>query len=94
MGDLPSPLAYLLLSWVVVTVVLIALVMYRAALSTREDDQIYLNRAEVSMMADEQRAIIGRLERLGKPIAWLAVLSGALLMATAGVWVWIGFKSF
>src|SRR5205814_4242260 len=55
MGNLPGPLAYLLLFWVVITAALVALLIYRAVLSTREDDQIYLNKAEVSMMAGEQQ---------------------------------------
>ena len=94
MENLPSPLVYLLLFWGVITAVLAVLVIYRAALSTREDDQIYINKAEVSMMAGEQQAIIGKLERLGKPILWLSVLSGVLLMSSAGFWVWHGLNSF
>ena len=94
MGNLPSSLAYLLLSWGVITAVLLALLIYRAVLSTREDDQIYLNKAEVSMMAGEQQVLLGKLERLGRPIIWLAVLSGLLLIGTAGVWLWNGLASF
>jgi hypothetical protein len=89
-----SPLAYLLVSWGVITVLLVGLLIYRAVLSTREDDQIYLNKAEVSMMAGEQQVLIGRLQRLGKPITWLAVLSGLLLIGSAGVWLWNGLISF
>jgi hypothetical protein len=94
MGNLPGPLAYLLLSWAVITVVLVALLIYRAVLATREDDQIYLNRAEASMMGGEQQLLIGKLQRLGKPITWLAVLSGLLLIGSASVWLWIGLTSF
>jgi hypothetical protein len=94
MGNLPSSLAYLLLLWGVITVVLVALLIYRAVLSTREDDQIYLNKAEVSMMAGEQQVLIGKLERLGKPITWLAALYVLLLLGSAGVWLWNGLMSF
>jgi hypothetical protein len=94
MGDLPGPLAYLLITWGVVTVLLVIMVIYRAALSTREDDQIFLNKAEDNMMASEQRVLIDKLNRLSRPTIILATLSGALLLASAGVWLWIGLKSF
>lgn len=94
MAGLPGPLAYLLLSWVVVTSVLVVLVVYRTTLSTKEDDQLYLNKAEAAMMGGEQRVIIGKLEKLNKPILLLAVLSGILLVATGAVWVYIGLSSF
>jgi hypothetical protein len=94
MGDISGPLAYLLMSWGVITVMLVILVIYRATLSSKEDDQIFLNSAEDTMMASEQREIINKLSRLGRPIATLAVLSGILLLATTGVWLWTGLKSF
>ena len=94
MGDIPVPLAYLLVSWGVSTAVLVVLVIYRATLSSREDDQIFLNQAEDQIMATEQREIIGKMNRLGRPIISLAVLSGVLFMATAGMWLWNGLKSF
>jgi hypothetical protein len=94
MGDMPAPLAYLLLSWGVVTTVLVVLMIYRATLSTREDDQIYLNKAEETMMGTEQQALIGKMNRLGRPIITLAVLSGILLVASAVIWLWAGLKNF
>jgi hypothetical protein len=94
MAGLPAPLAYLLFSWIVVTAVLVVLLVYRTTLSTKEDDQLYLNKAEAVMMGGEQRVIIGKLEKLNKPILLLAVLSGVLLLATAAMWVYIGLSSF
>ena len=94
MGELPTPLTYLLLIWGTITAVLVVLVIYRATLSTREDDELYLNKTADSMMAAEQRQIVSKLNKLTRPIVTLAVLSGVLLLASAGVWVWIGFKSF
>ncbi len=93
MGDISGPLAYLLLSWGVITVALVILLVYRATLSSKEDDQLYLNKAEVSMMGSAQAVLITRLNRLGKPIMALAILSGILLLATASVWVWSGFTN-
>lgn len=93
MGDISGPLAYLLLSWGLITVALVILLVYRATLSSKEDDQLYLNKAEVSMMGGDQAAIIKGLDRLGKPILTLAILSGILLLASASLWVWIGFSN-
>jgi hypothetical protein len=93
MGDISGPLAYLLLSWGLITVALIALLVYRATLSNKEDDQLYLNKAEVSMMGSDQAVLISRLNRLWKPIIALAILSGILLLASASLWVWIGFNN-
>ena len=68
--------------------------IYGNALSTREDDEIYLNKTEESMMADEQRTLIGKMTRLARLITVLAIMSGVFLLASAGVWVWIGlYKS-
>jgi hypothetical protein len=83
----------LMISWGVITVVLVALVVYRGILSSREDDQIFIDAAEQHHYK-EQVAIIERMSRLTKPIIALAVLSGVLLLASAGVWIYQGFMSF
>jgi hypothetical protein len=58
-----------------------------------EDDQIFIDAAEQHHY-QEQQAIIQRITRLTKPIIALAVLSGGLLLASASVWLYRGFKSF
>ena len=93
MGDISGPLAYLLMAWGLITIALVALLVYRTTLSSKEDDQLYLNKAEVSMMGSDQAVLISRLNRLSKPIAALAILSGILLLASASLWVWIGFNN-
>ena len=94
MGDLVwGPLAYLLLSWGVVTAVLVMLVVYRVTLSSREDDQIIISKAE-DHIAAEQREIVSRITQLSRPIFALTLASGVLLVASAGVWIYEGLKSF
>ncbi len=88
-----SPLLYLAVAWGIITGVLILLLIYRSILSSREDDQLFLDAAEAHMAA-EQREIVARLIRLSKPIAALGVLSGVLLLVIAGMWIWEGLKSF
>jgi hypothetical protein len=86
-------LKLLMMSWGVITVALAVLVIYRGTLSSKEDDQIFIDAAEQHHY-QEQVAIIARMSRLTKPIIALAVLSGVLLVASASLWLYQGFKSF
>jgi hypothetical protein len=90
MGGIPAPLSYLLIACGLTTAVLAILVIYGDTLSTREEDQLYLNKAEETMLASEQRVLIGKMDRLKKVIILLAVIAGILVLASAGVWLWIG----
>ena len=80
-------------SWGVITVVLVVLVVYRGTLSSKEDDQIFIDAAEQHHY-QEQLVIIDRISRLTRPIIALSVMSGALLLASVGVWIYQAFKSF
>ncbi|HKV05564.1 MAG TPA: hypothetical protein VJO53_10710 [Candidatus Acidoferrales bacterium] len=86
-------LQMLLLSWGVITAVLVCVMIYRSTLETREEDQIFLDAAGDSM-AQEQRVIVSRIEKLGRPITVLMVVSGTLLVVIAGLWLYKGFQSF
>ena len=83
----------LLITWGVITAILICVLIYRSTLSTREEDQLFLDAAEESM-ATEQRELVARIERLGRPIVALTVVSGALLLVIAGLWLWEGLQTF
>ena len=67
-------MAYLLLSWGLIPTALVVLLVYRVTLSNKEDDRLYLNKAEVEMMGSDQAAVITKLNGLGKPIWALAIL--------------------
>ena len=80
-------------SWGVTTVVLIAAVIYRGVLSTREDDQIFIGNGEDHYI-QEQRDIIARMSRLKGPIIALSLISGVLFLSTLGAWIYQGYSSF
>jgi glycerol uptake facilitator-like aquaporin len=86
-------LFYVMVAWGAITATLAVLVIYRSTLSSREDDQLFIDAAEEHMAA-EQRELVSRSKRLTRPIVTLAVLSAALLLTVAGVWLYQGFKSF
>ncbi|MDE3109404.1 MAG: hypothetical protein KGL02_05635 [Acidobacteriota bacterium] len=88
-----STLQMLFSVWGVVTAGLICVLIYRSALTTHEGDQIFLDASE-NAIASEQREIVARLERLSTPITALCIVSGALLLAIAGVWLYQGYKNF
>jgi hypothetical protein len=82
-----------LVLWGAVTAVLIGLLAYRGTLEIREDDQIFLDRAGDSM-ANEQREIVARIDKLSKPIKIFMILSIVLLLTALGVFLFEGFKNF
>jgi hypothetical protein len=88
-----TSLVILLLVWGLITVALIALLVYRGFLESREDDQIFINKAQ-DHIAAEQRDIIAKVTRLGGPIKALSIASGGLLAVCAGAWIWDGLASF
>jgi hypothetical protein len=89
----PVLLMFFMVSWGVTTAVLAILVIYRGTLSSKEDDQIFIDPAEQHHYQDQQ-AVIAKMSRLTKPIIALAVISGVLLLTSAGLWIYGGLKSF
>ena len=66
-----SLLTVLLIIWGVLTTILIVLLIYRSTLSMHEDDQLFLDQAE-SHMAQEQTALLQRINRLTIPVRALS----------------------
>lgn len=93
MESMDSTMFVLVVAWSIVTAALILMWIYRSTLENREEDQIFLDAAQESMARD-QRAIVARIEKLSRPITSLMVVSGALLLVMAGMWLWQGYKNF
>jgi hypothetical protein len=94
MNSLSSALHYLLIFSGLVSAVLVTLIVYGNALDSREDEEIYLNKREEAMMAGDQPALIRRMNRLARAITVVATITGVTLLASAGIWVYLGlFKS-
>jgi hypothetical protein len=85
-----SPLTFLLGLWSVVTVVLLAIFIYRAVVGTHEDNQIFLDRAEAAL-EQEQVETLKRIQVLDRYLKVLGIVSGALLLIMACIWVYQGF---
>ncbi len=83
----------LLIAWGAVTALLICTMIYRGTLNIHEEDHIALGAGEQTL-ADEQRAIVSRIEKLSLASVVLGVLSGVLLAIVAGMWLWQNFQSF
>jgi hypothetical protein len=77
----------LVVAWVVLTVALIILLIYRGTLTMHEDDQLFLGESE-SHMAREQVEIIQKVNRLGPFVKVLGTASGVLVLAIAGLAVY------
>jgi hypothetical protein len=90
----PSQLVIPMLGiWGLVTLILIVLLIYRVTLASREDDQIFIDAAEEHHFK-EQQELLAKLNRLRGPIIALTAISAALLLTTAGLWIYQGLKSF
>jgi hypothetical protein len=68
----------------------VVLVIYGNALDSREDEEIYLNKTDERIKGGEQRVLVGKMDRLARVITVVAVLAGIFLLASAGVWAYIG----
>ena len=77
----------LTVSWGSVTAILVGLLIYRALIGMREDDQLFLASGE-EHQAHEQQVLQARIHSVNKYAVWLGVLSGLLLIGIASLWVY------
>jgi Tfp pilus assembly protein PilN len=77
----------LVVAWIVLTVALVILLIYRGTLTMQEDDQLFLGESEAHM-AREQNEIISRVNKLGPFVKILGTASAVLVLAIAGIAVY------
>ena len=85
-----SPLTAAGIAWAAVTAILAVLLIYRSLIAMKEDDQLFLDSAQAAL-EHEQQQVQARLRRLAPYTKTLGALSGALLVAIAGLWLYAGF---
>lgn len=80
-------LSTLMVIWITATVILVGLLIYRALLSNKEDDQIFLGVGE-QHMAQEQAALVGKMHVIGRYSLIMGIVSVVLLLVMAGLWTY------
>ncbi|HEX5000248.1 MAG TPA: hypothetical protein VFY29_18650 [Terriglobia bacterium] len=75
---------------VVLTIIGLAILMWRGLLGMKEDDHLVLSKAEAHLER-EQQAIRHRSDTLGKYLSKLGIAWGALLAAIIGLWFVVEF---
>jgi hypothetical protein len=77
----------ILISWLVITAILLVLMLYRMTLESHEDDQVFIDPAQ-DRLANEQKALVAKINRINKPIHGLIMASSVLFVAMAGTWLY------
>lgn len=77
----------MLIAWVVVTFVFILLCIYRATISLKEEDVLYIDPGEEKLL-QEQKEINAKIESLRPVLTGALVLVIVLGLATFGLWVY------
>jgi hypothetical protein len=73
--------------WAAATAILVGLLIYRALLSMKEDDQLFLGEGETHL-ARAQAVIVGKVQTVSRYSLIMGIVSGALLLAIAGMWTY------
>ncbi|HUJ39495.1 MAG TPA: hypothetical protein VLW54_03020 [Candidatus Acidoferrales bacterium] len=91
MSGSPSILIILSALWGVLTLGLIALLVYRGVIGRNEELELLVDQAE-HRFATEQQAISDRIERLSAPIRYVSITVGVLTLVIIAVWVYQGLQ--
>lgn len=87
-----SLLFVMVVAWLAVTALFIILAIVRAVVSLREEDQLFIDPGEDRLLA-EQRAIVGKLERIRPYMIGSLVASVGLGLLTFAYWVYVQLTS-
>jgi hypothetical protein len=89
---MPQGLEILMIVWGVITVMLIILLIYRSTLTMQEDDQLFLDES-ASSMAEEQRQLLAKVNKLNPLVKGLGATCGVLLLVVAGWGVYVAMNA-
>jgi hypothetical protein len=86
-----SPMFMLLIVLGVLLATLVVLLIYRSTLEMHEDDQLFLGTGETQMARDQEelQRTLGKVE---PAVRWVGALSGVVLLAIVGMWVYGGLS--
>jgi hypothetical protein len=84
-------MVWLLISWGVLTGILVILLIYRSTLTMHEDDQLFLDESESHMQA-EQIEIMHKVNRISPYVKILGAVSGVMILVIAGMAVYQGLN--
>jgi hypothetical protein len=82
----------MLIAWSVITGILVCLMIYRTILGNREEDQLFLDKAEAALERENEE-VLKRINRVDPVIKWLAAASVALLLVIGGLWIYRGLAT-
>ncbi len=82
-----SKMAVLLIIWGILTSILIVLLIYRSTLTMHEDEQLFLDESS-SHMAEEQRNLVKKVDRLNPLVRIFGASSGVLILVIAAMWIY------
>jgi hypothetical protein len=82
-----SLLVLLLIVWGGLTAVLIVLLIYRSTLTMHEDEQLFLDESS-SHMAEEQRELVKKVNKINPLVRIFGASSGLLILVIAGIWIY------
>lgn len=78
--------------WLLLTLSLVALSVYRGIIGRNEETELMVDQAE-HRFKDEQQAISAKVEMLSKPIRFLGIAVGGLLLVIIVVWIYTGLQN-
>ena len=86
-----TPMMMLMILLGALSSILVVLLIYRNTLEMHEDDQLFIGSAE-SHMAKEQADLQVKMSKLEPMVRWVGALCGVVLLAIAGLWVYVGLN--
>lgn len=78
--------------WAVVTVALIIVFIRKGVVSMREEDALFLDKAE-DHIRKEQEQVVAQITKLEKLTFQLGIASGVLLLVWVALWVYTGLTT-